>query len=109
MRKKMVKNVSSIDEKKREIVSALCSMAEETPIVKRIVVFGSAANGMCTDSSDLDICYDIDCTVYDKRARELSVKTSKICDYNCDVVYYGIIGTNLRNEIDAKGVVVYES
>ncbi len=45
----------------------------------------------------------------DKRARELSVATSKACDYNCDVVYYNLVGTNLRHEIDTEGIIVYES
>ena len=104
-----VRNISAIDLRKQNIVSSLCDLAESNPIVKKIIIFGSAAKKTCTDSSDIDICYDILCDTTDKRARELSVATSKICDYNCDVVYYDLIGSNLKREIDTKGVTVYES
>lgn len=104
-----MKDVSAIDLSKQNIVSALCDMAEKNPIVRKIIVFGSSAENKCSENSDIDICYDISCTTRDKRARELSVATSKICDYNCDVVYYDLIGANLRHEIDTKGVTVYES
>lgn len=105
----LMKNVSAIDISKQNIVSELCDMAEKTPIIRKIIVFGSAAANLCTSNSDIDICYDIACDITDKRARELSVQTSKICDYNCDVVYYNLVGNNLKHEIDTKGVTVYES
>ena len=104
-----MRNITAIDARKINIVSALCDMAEKNPIVKKIIVFGSAASKTCAEDSDIDICYDISCTTRDKRARDLSVLTSKICDYNCDVVYYDLIGSNLKKEIDSKGVTVYES
>ena len=104
-----MRDVSGIDKSKEPIVSILCNMAESSDIIKRIIVFGSAASKTCTDESDIDICYDLSCTTKDARARELDVQTAKICDYNCDIVYYGIIGSRLKHEIDTKGVVVYES
>ena len=105
----VMRNGMSVDVKKQNIVSELCDLAEKSPIIKRMIIFGSAAEKKCTDDSDIDICYDLTCNTQDKRARDLSVATSKICDYNCDVVYYDLIGTNLKNEIDTKGIVVYES
>ena len=106
---KRMRNIAAIDKRKIKIVSDLCNMAESNNVVKRIIIFGSTASKTCLDSSDIDICYDISCDTRDKRARELSVLTSKICDHNCDIVYYDLIGSNLKHEIDTKGVVVYES
>ena len=100
--------IEMIDQSKRHMVRKLCELAVKMPIVERIIVFGSAAENACTENSDLDICYVLNCDTKDKRARELSVETSRICDYNCDVVYYDLIGEELKHEIDAKGIVVYE-
>ena len=105
----MMRNIAAIDRSKQSMVNALCDMDEKNPIIKKIIVFGSAATNNCTSESDIDICFDISCTVKDKRARELSVQTSRICDYNCDVVYYELLGSRLKSEIDSSGVVVYES
>ena len=105
----LMKNLSAIDARKQDTVISLCDLAEKTPIVKRIIVFGSAATQTCNDNSDIDICYDISCSTQDQRTRDLSLKTSMLCDYNCDVVYYNLIGSNLKKEIDTKGITVYES
>ena len=105
----MVRNLISIDKNKQSIVNSLCRLAERTPVVKKVIVFGSAANRTCTADSDIDICYDVECDTKDIRIFNLSKETNRICDYNCDIIYYKLAGTNLRNEIDNKGVVVYES
>ncbi len=146
-----MRNATAVDRSKYQIVSALCDMAEKNNIIKKIIVFGSAASKKCSMDSDIDskipssekgaaggvatldlttgvipvdqlpkvafdtlvnvadVCYDLSCSVTDSRARNLSVTTAKICDYNCDIVYYELIGANLRKEIEDKGVVVYES
>ncbi len=104
-----MRNATAVDRSKYQIVSALCDMAEKNNIIKKIIVFGSAASKKCSIDSDIDICYDLCCSVTDSRARNLSVATAKICDYNCDIVYYELIGANLRKEIEDKGVVVYEA
>lgn len=105
----MKKNISMIDACKVADVSAICDCAEKNDIVKRIIVFGSTAQKQCTDSSDLDICIDVVGETRDMRLHEFRVQVNKICDYNCDIVIYSQIGSNLRNEINTKGVVVYEA
>ena len=107
--KNNMRNISCIDKSKISVVSSLCDMAESNNIINRIIVFGSTASKTCQPDSDIDICYDLNCTTRDKRARDLSVETSKICDYNCDIVFYSLIGDSLKHEIDTKGVIVYES
>ena len=104
-----MRNVLGIDKAKQTTVQNLCNLAEETPIVKKIIIFGSAASQTCTPESDIDICYDITCDTKDLRTYDLSKKTVRICDYNCDIVFYSLLGSNLKNEIDSKGVIVYES
>ncbi len=102
-------NIEVIDVKKAEIVQKLCDLSHRYDIVNRLIVFGSAANKTCTETSDLDICFDVACGTRDMRAYNLAVDANKICDYNCDIVFYSILGNQLKSEIDQKGVVVYES
>jgi len=104
-----MRNTSKINTKKRDIIDSVCSIAENTPIVKRLIVFGSGVTDECRDDSDIDVCVDINCDTKDLRLFNLRASINKICDYNCDFVVYSHIGDTLKKEIDNKGVVVYES
>ncbi len=104
-----MKNIALVSEKKKNIVSNICSIAEKTPIVKRLIIFGSGITEECKDDSDLDICVDISCDTKDLRLFDLRASVNRACDYNCDFVVYNHIGDALKCEIDKKGVVVYES
>jgi len=103
-----MRNLSGIAEIKQNIVDKICDMAEKHTIVRRVIIFGSAASGNCTEESDVDICFDITCDTKGRATFDLSKETSRICDYNCDIFFYNLIGNKLRNEIDQKGVIVYE-
>ena len=105
----MYKNMSMIDVKKQAIVEGICRAAQQTPIVEKVIIFGSTARKECTDDSDVDICYVLSCDTRNLDVYNLSRKTSKICDHNCDIFFYDLIGSNLKSEIDRTGVVVYES
>ena len=97
-----------IDQSKRNIVQRLCELSENTPIVTKLLVFGSAASNTCTEESDIDICFYLNTDVSDKRAFDLNCDAAEICDDNCDILYSSLISPNFRKKIESKGVVVYE-
>lgn len=105
----ITENVSKIDRTKRDIVLRICQNAEDNEIIDRIIVFGSAATQTCTGTSDLDVCFDVNCGTRDMRVFDLNVRTARECEHNCDIVFYNYIGSNLKDEIDRKGIVVYEA
>ena len=73
-----------------------------------MIIFGSSITDQCREQSDVDICLS---TTYDIRSGNLSKLFSslnKICGYNCDILLYERLGKRLKNEIDKKGVTVYE-
>ena len=104
-----MKDISLVNEKKRDVVNSVCKIAENTSIVKRLIVFGSSVQKECQNDSDIDICFDITCDTKDLRLFNLRASINQVCDYNCDFLVYSHIGNELKNEIDEKGVVVYES
>ena len=104
----MTKNISMIDKSKRNIVQRLCELCENTPIVIKLIIFGSAAANTCTEDSDIDICFYINTDVSDKRAFNLTCDAAEICDDNCDILYSSLIGSGFLEKIEAEGVVVYE-
>lgn len=103
-----MKNIEMIDIRKVDIVKELCVLAEKNNIIKRIIIFGSAAQKKCSEDSDLDICLEIIGETNDLKLHDFRVKANKACDYNCDIVIYNQVGSNLKEEINNKGVVVYE-
>ena len=47
-----------MDESKKEIATEICGLANGSDIVKRVIIFGSAATKNCSMDSDLDVCFD---------------------------------------------------
>ena len=105
----MTQNIAAIDKQKQGIVTDLCALAQANPIVKKLIIFGSAAKNSCHDESDVDICFDISADTRSRAVFSLSREASKICDYHCDVFFYSLLGSKMKSEIDRTGVVVYES
>ena len=105
----MTQSIMTVDRSKQDVVAKLCGLAKRYPYVKRMIVFGSAASNTCSEESDIDICFDISCDPQNIGVFNLNKEANKICDYNCDILFYNLLGTRLKSEIDAKGVVVYES
>ncbi len=94
---------------KQVYVDKICDAAKESGIVNRLFIFGSAITEQCDGESDLDICVDTDCADNNRALFRLYVQISRICDYNCDILTYSKLGEKIRNEIDQKGVLVYEA
>lgn len=101
--------LNTIHSAKIEYIDKICYAAAQSNIVKRLFIFGSAVTDSCTDDSDLDICVDTDCEDNDVKLFNLYSTISKICDYNCDILTYRKLGSQIKGEVDSKGVIVYES
>ena len=100
---------SAIDQSKIGQAEQICRLAGQSGIVRRVIVFGSAATGDCRPESDLDLCFDVKCTTQDLRIFRLRSEVNRICHYNCDIVFYSHVGNRLKDQIDRTGVTIYET
>ena len=103
-----VMNIDKINRLKRDQVSLCVEIIKTLPRIKRMIVFGSGVTDHCREDSDLDICLDIEGSTRGLDLFEVSSRISKACDHNCDMLTYGKLKGRIKEEIDAKGVVVYE-
>lgn len=103
-----VMNIDKINDFKRAQVMMCVDIVKTLPRIKRMIIFGSGVSDSCTEDSDLDICLDIEGSTIGVDLFEISKNISKACDYNCDMLTYGKLKGKIKDEIDSKGVVVYE-
>ena len=103
-----VMNIDKINYIKRAQVTMCVDIVKTLPRIKRMIIFGSGVTDHCYEDSDLDICLDIEGSTRGMDLFEVSKNISKACDYNCDMLTYGKLSGKIKDEIDNKGVVVYE-
>ncbi len=101
-------NTSSISKIKRATVENMIKVAQENSDIRRMIVFGSSVTDRCTESSDIDLCLDIDCDIKSISLYHTLSKMGKLCDFNYDILFYDRVKGHIKEEIDEKGVVVYE-
>lgn len=89
-------------EAKREIRRLIESFRAEDPSLGRIALFGSLASGV-SDRLDFDIDLSFEGSEY---YRCVALTLDSI--YKVDLVDYRAAAPFIRNEIDSKGIVVYE-
>ncbi len=100
-------DISKVNASKKDAIKNVVKVAQETDVIKRLIIFGSAVTNDCNESSDIDICLDVSCATRDMRLYRPVCDFNKVCDYNCDILFYQKIGEKLKKEIDEKGVEVY--
>ena len=103
-----VMNMDRVNILKREQVSSCVEIVKTLPRIKRMIIFGSGVTNYCSEDSDLDIRLDIEGSTRGMDMFEVSKNISKACDYNCDMLTYGKLKGRIKDEVDEKGVVVYE-
>ena len=103
-----VMNIDRINFLKQKQVSSCVEIVKTLPRIKRMIIFGSSVTEHCDEDSDLDICLDIEGSTKGIDLFEVSKNISKACDYNCDMLTYGKLQGKIKDEVDEKGVVVYE-
>ena len=103
-------NIDKINIIKRDQVRELCKIADESGIVKRIVIFGSSVRDDCTEESDVDFWISFSCDVQDIRIYNFGTKIGKVLEYNYDMLIDGllILSDAMKHSVFDKGVTVYE-
>lgn len=100
-------DISRINRKKIDCVRKMVEVVQNHDIVKRLIIFGSAVTEDCTDESDIDICADISYREKGLKVYNLGADLSRICNGNCDILFYDRLKGQIKDEVDKKGVVVY--
>jgi len=96
----IVKNI--IFEAKEEILSD-----ELIDRIKKIILFGSAAENQLTFRSDIDIAVEFS-EINLKEATSFRIRVAKNVNSKVDIQVYNILPGKIRKEIDEKGKVIYE-
>ena len=104
----MTNNLSMISDNKREQVYACVQAISKYGFVKRLIVFGSAVTNDCKEDSDIDHCVDMTEPTRGLHTYQMTVDLSNACNHNCDILTYKKLHGKIKDEIDEKGVVVYE-
>ena len=100
-------DVSKVNNIKKAYVCQMIDVAREHDIVKRLIIFGSAVTDHCTDESDIDICADVSYQEKGLKVYKLGADLARICNGNCDILFYDRLKGRIKDEVDTKGVVVY--
>ena len=92
-----------------EILSTCIAICKADNHVKRLILFGSLANGTDTPDSDIDLCLDTSYAARNNGLFALCSEISRACRYNCDILQYSLIGGRIKREIDKNGIVLYDA
>ncbi len=101
-------SLSTVNIIKKEQILSCIDIASKYTFIKRMIIFGSSVTDNCTENSDIDICIDMDGSTIGLRTFYMDAELSKACNHNCDILIYNKIGGKIKDEIDNKGVIVYE-
>ena len=102
------KELSLINVIKRKQVADCINVISKYDFVKRLIIFGSSVTDRCDTNSDIDICIDMIGNTRGLHTYQLGVELNKVCENNCDILTYNKLRGKIKNEIDDKGVIVYE-
>lgn len=76
--------------------------------VKRLILFGSHADGTSSANSDIDLCLDTNYDIRDPGLYALCSKITRTCCANFDLLQYNYIAGKIKREIDQNGKVLYD-
>lgn len=76
--------------------------------ISKVLVFGSAITADCRPDSDIDLCFVTDATCKNPVYADIYGHMELVMDDLCDILSYRKLTGQLKNEIDKKGVVIYE-
>lgn len=75
--------------------------------IKRIILFGSAAENQLTLDSDIDVAVEFD-KIDKKEAALFRLKTLSKIDNKIDIQVYNFLPNKIKKEIDEKGKIIYK-
>ena len=107
----MVRNLDRINPLKREKVRQGLQFVEdnniETPVIDKIVIFGSSISQDCTEDSDIDLCifskYECNNAAYFR----IRGRLARVINDKCDILKYDRLNDRFKAVVN-KGVTVYE-
>ena len=95
--------IKEIVEEAKEVILE----SEYFPKIKRIVLFGSAAENQLTFRSDIDIAVEF-YKINETEATKFRIVISGKVSNRVDVQVYNILPEKIKKEIDAKGKILYQ-
>ena len=100
--KRGLENKKLIEEVKKEILNS-----EYSDRIKRIILFGSAAQNQLTLLSDIDIAAEFD-KIDDKEAVEFILRIARYFSDRLDIQVYNALPEKIKKSIEKNGKVIYE-
>ena len=96
--------------KRDKINNAIKYLAQNNSkgVIEKVILFGSCITDECTSQSDIDVCF---VSSYDSSNSDffnIYGGFSIAADDLCDIVIYDRVNGKLKNEINNKGVIIYE-
>ena len=89
-------------------IEYIIATQKDISIIKKVIVFGSSVQKNCHESSDIDICLISDYNTSNSLFFTIYGGLSLVMDDLCDILIYSSLSGKIKEEIDKKGVVVYE-
>lgn len=77
-------------------------------VIEKVILFGSCITDLCSEDSDIDICFVSSYNSSNPDFFNIYGNFPIIADDLCDIVIYSKLKGKLKEEIDNKGVLIYE-
>lgn len=91
---------------KQADIQKLLEYVKSNSEIKKVIVFGSAVTWQCRPTNDIDIAVQY---ASDRKFADIAADLRKQMTSECDVVDYDDIhSVLLKQEIDKKGVLIYD-
>lgn len=107
----MIKNLDKVHPIKRQKVQEGMEFIErlnEDGMIQKVILFGSSITKDCTEDSDIDVCFVTEETCENWKFFQVYGGLPLIMEDLCDILVYRDLKGNLKDEIDRKGIVIYE-
>ncbi len=102
-------NLNKIHYLKRSAVDKACHYLESKSFKGKAIIFGSSVTPICSEDSDIDVCLVTEGSIRNREFFEIYGGLSECLDNDCDILIYNRLSGKIIDEINMKGVTVYES
>ena len=96
-------------DKVKKAIAFIEAESKKEKVIDRVILFGSTITDDCTNRSDIDLCLVTNYDCKNKTFFNIYGRLPLVMDDSCDILIYSKLRGALKNEIDQKGVVIYES
>jgi len=95
-------------EKIRKCIEFVKEQNKKQVVIEKIILFGSAVTDDCDENSDIDLCFVTNYNCSNPVFFDIYGGISLVMDDLCDILIYHKLKGKIKEEIDAKGIVVYD-